>query len=522
MTSPTEPTPSTAVAPDAQDLSGRQLGDYRVLRRLGRGGMADVYLAEQMSLRRQVALKVLHTELAKDGNYVKRFHFEAQAAASLVHANIVQIHEVGQLDGLHFIAQEYVPGMNLREWLNRKGTTDVKMSVLILRQVAAALQRASEQGIVHRDIKPDNIMLTQSGEVKVADFGLARVSGNDGVNITQVGVTMGTPLYMSPEQVEGKSLDTRSDIYSLGITSYHMLTGEPPFRAETALGVAVQHLNSQAERLEKIRPDLPAGLCRIIHKMLAKDPKDRYASSRDLLKDLRALQGEGIGDIWPEDLADWSPAELSALHARCEATQQLDRLMKTEALILRRTPWLRYAAFGVVAAFLIGGVAAYATRERFLLTPREASQLRVERKVTAEAQYLLASWSGNTEEAWRAVIDYFPNDKTYTPRAKQQLARLYLQRDDYARALTYFDEFAAYDAVEAEYRAFGLGGRVVVYSVQGQPQESNRVLVDLKPLRDRLDRKLAEQVVTAVKKNQAALKLGDADEWEQWFAKKFR
>jgi serine/threonine-protein kinase len=263
------------------DLSGRQIGDYRLLRRLGRGGMSDVYLAEQKSLRRQIAFKVLKRELAKDDTYVRRFHMEAQAAAALVHANIVQIHEVGCADGIHYIAQEYVAGQNLRDVVSRRGSVSAKLAVSVLRQTASALTKAADQGIIHRDIKPENIMLTPAGEVKVADFGLARVISNgDSLNLTQTGMTLGTPLYMSPEQVEGRALDPRSDIYSLGVTCYHMLIGEPPFRGETALSVAVQHVRTQPERLENRRPDLPTALCRIVHKMLAKKPGDRYADAR--------------------------------------------------------------------------------------------------------------------------------------------------------------------------------------------------------------------------------------------------
>ena len=185
-----------------------------------------MYLAEQGSLRRQVAFKVLREALAKEEHYVRRFHNEAQAAAALVHANIVQIYEVGCLEGVHFIAQEYVAGKNLMQLLVRRGPLDIKLAVNILRQVAAALHRAGLRGVTHRDIKPENILLTSAGEVKVADFGLARVTSSDGkVDLTQVGVTMGTPLFMSPEQIEGGSIDPRSDLYSLGVTAYQMLTG---------------------------------------------------------------------------------------------------------------------------------------------------------------------------------------------------------------------------------------------------------------------------------------------------------
>ncbi len=222
-------------------LVGKTLKDYYVLRRLGQGAMAEVYLAQQLSLGRQVALKVLNAELARDPVYVERFHHEARAAAALVHAGIVQIYEVGQGDagqgvGSHYIAQEYVPGRNLGEVIRSRGRLEPALALDILRQVTAALAKAASEGIVHRDIKPENIMLARSGEVKVADFGLARVQGDGGVNLTQIGVTMGTPLYMSPEQIEGRELDSRSDIYSLGVTAYHMLAGAAPHGRDSAGG----------------------------------------------------------------------------------------------------------------------------------------------------------------------------------------------------------------------------------------------------------------------------------------------
>ena len=301
--------------PPDGDLSGRKLGDFQLLRRLGRGAMADVYLAEQQRLKRRVAVKILKPELADDRTYLQRFELEAQAAASLVHANIVQIYEVGCVDGMHYIAQEYVQGQNLREYLARHGPPDLPHALSIMRQVAAALAKAAEQGVVHRDIKPENIMLTAGGEVKVADFGLARLT-RDGaaVDLTQVGITLGTPLYMSPEQVEGKPLDPRSDIYSFGVTCYHMLAGAPPFRGETALGVAVQHLKNRPRPLESLRRDLPPALCRIVHQMLAKDPAERFATARDLLRELRRVQMEHFGGDWPEDLPAWDSlaAELPA------------------------------------------------------------------------------------------------------------------------------------------------------------------------------------------------------------------
>ncbi|MBW3540812.1 MAG: protein kinase, partial [Planctomycetes bacterium] len=238
-------------APDARpagSLVERTLGDFRLLRKLGSGGMAEVYLAEQTTLGRKVAVKVLRPELLQNTGSVMlaRFEREAKAAAALAHPNIVQVYVIGQEDSLHYIAQEYVQGMNLREYLRRKGPPDAGVAVHLMRQVAAALEKAGEAGVVHRDIKPENILITSKGRVKVADFGLAQLTRpGEHVSLTQPNVTMGTPLYMSPEQVGGKPLDQRSDLYSLGVTFYHLLTGHTPFRGETALTVAVQHLNEE-------------------------------------------------------------------------------------------------------------------------------------------------------------------------------------------------------------------------------------------------------------------------------------
>src|SRR5579872_6267723 len=194
---PAETTPAAA-----DELNDRMLGDFRILRRLGRGGMAEVYLAEQVQLKRNVAVKVLRKERVTDSSYLKRFQTEAMAAGSLSHPNIIQVLMIGEQEGIQYIAQEYVPGMNLREFLSRKGFFDLIVALRIFKQVASALQAAHNAGIVHRDIKPENIMITRKGEVKVADFGLAQLTqGGERVNLTQDGVTMGTPLYMSPEQI---------------------------------------------------------------------------------------------------------------------------------------------------------------------------------------------------------------------------------------------------------------------------------------------------------------------------------
>src|SRR4051812_30295619 len=277
------------------DLTGRTLGDYQVLRKLGAGGMGQVYLARQLSLKREVALKFLRTDLKDNVTALKRFQTEAHAVARLNHANIVHIYEIRERDGLWYMALEYVEGRNLRDYLARKGPPDLPVCLSIIRQVGSALQKAHEQGIVHRDVKPENILVTRKVEVKVTDFGLSRFFAADAqpVHLTQSGVTVGTPLYMSPEQVQGKPTDHRSDVYSFGVPCYHLLAGEPPFRGATAFDVAVKHVQEQPRPLAELRPDLPADLCAMVHKMMAKDPAERYQSVRDVLRDLAKVR-EGL------------------------------------------------------------------------------------------------------------------------------------------------------------------------------------------------------------------------------------
>ncbi len=472
------------------DLSGRLVGDYQLLRRLGRGGMADVYLAEQRSLKRKIALKVLKAELAADQNYVKRFHLEAQAAASLVHASIVQIHDVGCVDGIHYIAQEYVEGKNLKQFILSQGTIDARLAVSVMRQVASALHRAGSRGIIHRDIKPENIMLARTGEVKVADFGLARVMGNgEAMNLTQVGITMGTPLYMSPEQVEGKQLDPRSDIYSLGVTCYHMLAGVPPFRGETALAIAMQHVKNDAERLESHRDDLPVGLCRIVHKMLAKQASDRYAHAAELLQDLRDLRIESPQAEWPEDLDDWAEPADPFVAARHQATTQLQALMNEPGA--PRRSW-RYVVWGLAisAVVALGGVTALAMRTPPLITAEDADRFPVQ--PSADLQ-MLAAIQTNTPEAWEAVLKYEDVSDQYTWIAKRELARLKLMSSDSNLDDALSRCIALAGAPKKEIQAFGIAGQCIVYGKLANRKQFEDRLKDLVGgLRELLDKDMLE------------------------------
>ena len=452
------------------DLTGRQLGNFRILRRLGRGGMADVYLAEQVTLQRSVALKVLREDLALDATYVQRFELEAKAAAALEHDNIVRIYEVGCDQGLYYIAQEYVQGCNLREYMVRYGPPRLETALSILRQVAMALHRAQQKGIVHRDIKPENILITRDGVVKVADFGLARFAAPGiSLSLTQTGTTLGTPLYMSPEQIEGRRVDHRSDIYSLGVTAYHMLAGMPPFRGDNALSVAVQHVKAQPERLENLVPDLPPALCRIVHRMLEKDPARRYSSAAELLQELCRvrLPGEENGGN-PEqtiELAEIEPAPAIP----DSLTQRLQELMQTQTIQLQRQPWRAWfwAAVVTVVVGLFAGVLAYRTWPRNRGLVSRSAVLEVPRLATAEAQLLRAMQLADSAPHWQAVLHYYPDHQLYVLKAKKELALLYLRNRQVEAALRLFDEFAADREAAVSSRLFGLAGQGVVHALQG-------------------------------------------------------
>ncbi len=387
------------------------MGEFRLLRRLGKGGMAEVWLAEQTSLKRNVALKFLRSDLNSDDTYIRRFETEAKAAAGLNHPNIVQVYSTGVDQSEHFIAQEYVHGQTLRALLQKKGPLDVSLALLIMRQTAAALQAASERGIVHRDIKPENIMITRKGEVKVADFGLAQVNlGGERLNLTQEGTTMGTPLYMSPEQVHGKPLDHRSDVYSFGVTCYHMLAGQPPFNGESAVAVAVQHVNNEPVPLSLKRTDLPKPVCDIVHRMMAKRPEDRYASAQEVLADIRKV-AKAL-----KDTGHANNVQLAALAGGGASGGD------GPSPPLGRHPRLAIALMSLLAIGLGGGL-GYAQRAR----PPESTGHSVPAAANAKEQFLRAMLLVDNEEAWLAVRENAPSDKLWTMKATEQLGLLYLR-----------------------------------------------------------------------------------------------
>jgi eukaryotic-like serine/threonine-protein kinase len=269
-------------------------GRYELHRRLGRGGMAEVFLARDQLLDRPVAVKVLFPEFATDPSFVERFRREAQSAANLNHPNVVGVYDWGEAGGTYFIVMEYVEGRTLADIVRSEGPLHPDRAADITSDVAAALGFAHRNGVVHRDVKPANVLITSSGQVKVADFGIARaMTATSEENLTQAGTVMGTATYFSPEQARGDAVDPRSDIYSLGVVLYETVTGRPPFSGESPVAIAYKHVQEAPTPPRHANLDIPVAMEAIILKCLAKNPVNRYPSAEDLRADLRRFREGG-------------------------------------------------------------------------------------------------------------------------------------------------------------------------------------------------------------------------------------
>ncbi|HSC50930.1 MAG TPA: Stk1 family PASTA domain-containing Ser/Thr kinase, partial [Gaiellaceae bacterium] len=261
-------------------------GRYRIERKLGAGGMADVYLAEDQELGRRVAIKILNDRHAADDSFIERFRREAKNAAGLSHPNIVSIYDRGEAEGTYYIAMEYLDGRSLKELIVGRGPAPIKTAIDYARQILAAVGFAHKHGIVHRDIKPHNVLVGGEGRLKVTDFGIARSGASQ---MTEVGSIIGTAQYLSPEQARGAPVDQTSDLYSVGVVLYEMLTGQVPFTGDTPLEIAMKHLSEVPVPPSQLRPEVPRDLDSVVLRALAKDPHERYRSAEEMDADLRRV-----------------------------------------------------------------------------------------------------------------------------------------------------------------------------------------------------------------------------------------
>ena len=300
------------------NLEGRLLGNrYEILENIGNGGMATVYKAKCHVLNRYVAVKVLRDEFTTDEEFVKRFNTEAQSAASLTHPNIVSVYDVGSEGDIHYIVMELIKGKTLKEIINEDGALSWKWSVNVAIQIASALETAHKNNIIHRDIKPHNIIITEDGIAKVTDFGIAKAVSNS--TITAFGTTIGSVHYFSPEHARGGYTDAKSDLYSLGVVLYEMVTGQVPFNADTPVSVALKHMQEIPKEPMELNPNVPKAVNDIIMKAMQKDTNLRYQNATEMLRDLsKALKNPNGDFVVTEKQEDFPTQRISTIYDKSE------------------------------------------------------------------------------------------------------------------------------------------------------------------------------------------------------------
>jgi eukaryotic-like serine/threonine-protein kinase len=320
------------------ERSGQQIPGYKVLGKLGAGAMATVYKAKQLSLDRLVAIKVLPAKYNTNGQFIERFYAEGRAAAALNHPNIVAAYDVGKAGDRHYFVMEFVDGRTVYDDIAKHKRYGEKDALDLIIQVAEALQHAHDKGLIHRDVKPKNIMITKEGVAKLADMGLARAMSDKEAAEAEQGKAFGTPYYISPEQVRGElNIGPGSDIYSLGATLYHMVVGNVPFDGKNPSAVMHKHLKAELVAPDHVRPDLSAGVSEVIEMMMAKDPRKRYRGCKDLIGDLRAVRAGKEPPLAHQDIAGLELASLAQAEAAAPAELVEDRSgppRKTVSLVL--------------------------------------------------------------------------------------------------------------------------------------------------------------------------------------------
>ncbi len=335
-------------------------GRYLIIRKLGTGGMANVYLAEDQELGRRVAIKILDERHANDVQFVERFRREATNAAGLSHPNIVSIYDRGEAEGTYYIAMEYLDGRTLKELILRRGPAPVKTAIDYTRQILAALRFAHKNGIVHRDIKPHNVLVDSEGRLKVTDFGIARAGASQ---MTEAGSIIGTAQYLSPEQAKGAPVDQTSDIYSVGIVLYELLTGTVPYTGDTPVEIAMKHLSQIPEPPSTLQPQIPHAVDSIVLRALAKDPADRYQSADEMDADLeRAANGLAVSPATEEAatmvLSAADTATMAALHGG-RSQPPRGTVLYDDPPRRKRSLWPWLVALALVAAAVVAGWYVY-------------------------------------------------------------------------------------------------------------------------------------------------------------------
>jgi eukaryotic-like serine/threonine-protein kinase len=399
------------------EVAGNTLvdGRYRILRRIGSGGMADVYCAEDGHLGRQVAIKVLHRRFAQDQEFVERFRREAKSAAGLNHPNVVGVFDRGEHEGTYYIAMEFLTGRTLKDIVSADAPLSQERVIDLGTQILEAAGFAHRHGVIHRDFKPHNVIVDEQGHAKVTDFGIARAGASE---MTETGSIMGTAQYLSPEQAQGHAVTATSDIYSIGVMLYEMLAGRLPFEGDSAVAVALKHLSEPPTPISQLRPDVHPALEAVVMAALAKDPTQRWQSAEDLAAALEAARAQiEAGHNGGQDTAAFAPIPMPADDATA-ATQLVPEAAPTLAQVAdpreereRRWPWftiglLTLALIGALLYLVLSG--ALATEQKDV--PRvTGKQLVAARALMERAGFEVETERVRSSQPFDQVVDQDPN-----------------------------------------------------------------------------------------------------------------